>query len=161
MKILDEENIAVKLDILGEGELLSNCQAASKAMQKSVQIELLGTIPYGREFLGGAATISCCCSSTSDEQPRIVYDAYSQAVSVLANNTARLRDCIENGITGSIANCNDPVALANWLKQSAENLNLLQNMGMAGLKNARSLTHEEMHPQRWQLLLIMLEQSIK
>lgn len=52
MKILDEENIAVKLDILGEGELLSNCQAASKAMQKSVQIELLGTIPYGREFFG-------------------------------------------------------------------------------------------------------------
>jgi len=45
-KILDEENIAVKLDILGEGELLSNCQAASKAMQKSVQIELLGTILY-------------------------------------------------------------------------------------------------------------------
>ena len=52
MKILDEENIAVKLDILGKGELLSNCQAASKAMQKSVQIELLGTMPYGREFFG-------------------------------------------------------------------------------------------------------------
>jgi glycosyltransferase involved in cell wall biosynthesis len=63
MKILDEENIAVKLDILGEGELLSNCQAASKAMQKSVQIELLGTIPYGREFFRAAATISRCCSS--------------------------------------------------------------------------------------------------
>ncbi len=44
MKILDEENIAVKLDRLGEGELLSNCQAARKAMQKSVQIELLRTI---------------------------------------------------------------------------------------------------------------------
>jgi hypothetical protein len=60
-----------------------------------------------------------------------------------------------------IANCNDPVALANLLKQSGENLNLLQNMGMAGLKQARSLTHEEMHRQRWQLLLIMLEQSKK
>jgi hypothetical protein len=56
-----------------------------------------------------------------------------------------------------IPNCNDPVALANLLKQSAENLNLLQNMGMTGLKYARSLTHEEMHRQRWQLLLIMLE----
>jgi glycosyltransferase involved in cell wall biosynthesis len=50
MKILDEENIAVKLNIQGEGELLSNCQAASKAMQKSVQIELLGTILYCGEF---------------------------------------------------------------------------------------------------------------
>ncbi|MEG5031922.1 glycosyltransferase [Microcoleus sp. AT3-D2] len=162
MKILDEENIAVKLDILGEGELLSNCQAASKAMHKSVQIELLGTIPYGREFFSRLQQYhAVVVPSTSDEQPRIVYDAYSQAVSVLANNTAGLRDCIENGITGLIGNCNDPVALANLLKHSGENLSLLQNMGMAGLKYSRSLTHEEMHRQRWQLLLMMLEQSTK
>lgn len=162
MKILDEENIAVKLDILGEGELLSNCQAASKAMQKSVQIELLGTIPYGREFFSRLQQYhAVVVPSTSDEQPRIVYDAYSQAVPVLANNTAGLRDCIENGITGLIGNCNDPVALANLLKHSGENLNLLQNMGMAALNKAHSLTHEEMHRQRWQLLLTMLEESKK
>ena len=64
-----------------------------------------------------------------------------------------LRRTAQNSITGLIANCNDPVALANLLKQSGENLNLLQNMGLAGLKHARSLTHEEMHRQRWQLLL--------
>ncbi|MEG5063476.1 glycosyltransferase [Microcoleus sp. B3-A4] len=158
MKILDEQNIAVKLDILGEGQLLSNCQAASQAMQKSAQIELLGTLPYGSELFGRLQQYhAVVVPSLSDEQPRIVYDAYSQAVPVLANNTAGLRDCIENGITGSIAHCNDPVALANLLKQSGENLNLLQNMGMAALNKARSLTHQEMHRQRWQLLLIMLE----
>lgn len=162
MKILDEQNIAVKLDILGEGQLLSNCQAASQAMKKSAQIELLGTLPYGSELFGRLQQYhAVVVPSISDEQPRIVYDAYSQAVPVLANNTAGLRDCIENGITGSIANCNDPVALANLLKQSGENLNLLQKMGMAALKYARSLTHEEMHRQRWQLLLTMLEKSKK
>ncbi|MEG5041458.1 MULTISPECIES: glycosyltransferase [unclassified Microcoleus] len=162
MKILDEQNIAVKLDILGEGQLLSNCQAASQAMQKSAQIELLGTLPYGSELFGRLQQYhAVVVPSISDEQPRIVYDAYSQAVPVLANNTAGLRDCIENGITGSIAHCNDPVALANLLKQSGENLNLLQNMGMAALNKARSLTHQEMHRQRWQLLLIMLEKLKK
>jgi len=60
-----------------------------------------------------------------------------------------------------LINPNDPLALANLLKQSAENLNLLQNMGMAALKKARSLTHQEMHRQRWQLLLNMLAQSKK
>jgi hypothetical protein len=34
-------------------------------------------------------------------------------------------------------------------------------MGLAGLKHARRQTHEEMHRQRWQLLLIMFEQSKK
>jgi hypothetical protein len=70
-----------------------------------------------------------------------------------------LRDCIENGVTGSIANCDNPAALANLLKQSGENLNLQQNMGMAALKKDRSLSHQEMHKQRWQLLLSMLERS--
>jgi len=162
MKILEEENIAVKLDILGEGELLSNCQAASKELQKSAQIELLGTLAYGPELFGRLQQYhALVVPSISDEQPRVVYDAYSQAVPVLANNTAGLRDCIENGITGSIANCHNPAALANLLKQSGENLNLLQNMGMAALKKARSLTHQEMHRQRWQLLLSMLDRSPK
>jgi glycosyltransferase involved in cell wall biosynthesis len=154
MKILDGENIAFKLDIAGEGELLSNCQAASNAMQRSAKIEILGSIPYGREFFDRLQQYhAVVVPSISDEQPRIVYDAYSQAVPVVANNTAGLRDCIENGITGSIADCQEPAALANLLKQSAQNLNQLQNMGMAALKKARSLTHQEMHRQRWQILL--------
>ncbi|MCC3407418.1 MAG: glycosyltransferase [Microcoleus sp. PH2017_10_PVI_O_A] len=160
MKILDNENMTVELDILGEGELLSNCKAASNQMQKSAKINILGTIPYGPKFFDLLQQYhAIVVPSISDEQPRIVYDAYSQALPVLANNTAGLRDCIENGITGSIANCNDPIALANFLKQSAENLNLLQNMGIAALKKAHSLTHQEIHRQRWQLLLKMLDES--
>jgi hypothetical protein len=54
---------------------------------------------------------------------------------------------------------NDPLALANLLKQPSENLNQLQNMGMADLKKVRTLTHQEMHRQRWQLLLKMLDRS--
>jgi glycosyltransferase involved in cell wall biosynthesis len=50
MKILARENIAVKLDILGEGEQLSNCFAACKEQQKSAQIEVLGTLPYGQKI---------------------------------------------------------------------------------------------------------------
>ena len=67
MKILDEENIAVNLDILGEGELLSNCQAASNAMQKSVKIELFGNYSLRQRILRAAATISCYCSSQSSQ----------------------------------------------------------------------------------------------
>ena len=162
MKILDQENIAVKLDILGEGELLSNCQAASRAMQKSAQIEVLETLPYGPKLFEWFQQYhAIVVPSISDEQPRIVYDAYSQALPVLGSDTGGLRDCIENEKTGMLINPNDPVALANLLKQSGENLNLLQNMGMAALNKARSLTHQEMHRQRWQLLSIMLEESKK
>lgn len=161
MKILDEENISVKLDILGEGKLLSNCQAASKALHNSAQIEILGTLPYGPKLFERFQQYhAVVVPSISDEQPRIVYDAYSQAVPILGSDTGGLRDCIENEKTGILIAPNDPLALANLLKQSAENLNQLQNMGMAARKKACTLTHQEMHRQRWQLLLNMLERQL-
>ncbi|WP_293340709.1 glycosyltransferase [Microcoleus sp. CAWBG58] len=160
MKILARENIAVKLDILGEGELLSDCQAASKELQQSAQIEVLGTLPYGPKLFERLQQYhALVVPSISDEQPRIVYDAYSQAVPVLGSDTGGLRDCIENDKTGMLIAPNEPLALANLLKQSGENLNQLQNMGMEALKKSRSLTHQEMHRQRWQLLLKMLAVS--
>ncbi|MEG4014867.1 MULTISPECIES: glycosyltransferase [unclassified Microcoleus] len=161
MKILDEENISIKLDILGEGKLLSNCQAASKALHNSAQIEILGTLPYGPKLFERFQQYhAVVVPSISDEQPRIVYDAYSQAVPILGSNTGGLRDCIENEKTGMLIAPNDPLALANLLKQSAENLNKLQNMGMAARKKACTLTHQEMHRQRWQLLLNMLKREL-
>jgi glycosyltransferase involved in cell wall biosynthesis len=162
MKILDNKNIAVKLDILGEGELLSNCQVASNGMEQSAQIQILGTLPYGPEVFRLLQKYhAVVVPNLSDEQPRIVYDAYSQAVPVLASNTDGLRDCIQNHKTGVIVNSNDPVALADLIEWSGQNLPQLQSMGKASLQEAHRMTHQQMHRKRWQLLLKMLEQSKK
>lgn len=160
MKILDNKNIAVNLDILGDGKLLSQCKTLSNQLQKSVNIQLLGTLPYGKKFFRLLQEYhAIVVPSLSDEQPRIVYDAYSQAVPVLASNTDGLRDCIQNYKTGVMVNSNDPVALADSIEWSAQNLPQLQSMGKASLQQARSMTHQEMHRSRWQLLLKMLKSS--
>ena len=160
MKILDNKNIAVNLDILGDGTLLSECKTLSKNLQKSVKIQILGTVAYGKEFFRLLQEYhAIVVPSLSDEQPRIVYDAYSQAVPVLASNTDGLRDCIQNHKTGVIVNSNDPVALADLIEWSGQNLPQLQSMGKASLQQARSMTHQEMHRSRWQLLLKMLQPS--
>lgn len=160
MKILDQKNIAVNLDILGDGTRLSECKILSNQMQKSVKIQILGTVAYGKEFFRLLQEYhAIVVPSLSDEQPRIVYDAYSQAVPVLASNTDGLRDCIQNHKTGVIVNSNDPVALADLIEWSAQNLPQLQSMGKASLQQAHSMTHQEMHRSRWQLLLKMLQPS--
>jgi glycosyltransferase involved in cell wall biosynthesis len=160
MKILDNKNIAVNLDILGDGTLLSECKTLSNQLQKSVNIQVLGTLPYGKELFRLLQEYhAIVVPNLTDEQPRIVYDAYSQAVPVLATNTDGLRDCIQNYKTGVIANSNDPVALADLIEWSGQNLPQLQSMGKASLQQARSMTHQEMHRSRWQLLLKMLESS--
>ena len=160
MKILDDKNIAVNLDILGDGSLLNQCKILSNQLQKSVNIQFLGTLPYGKEFFRLLQEYhAVVVPNLSNEQPRIVYDAYSQAVPVLASNTDGLRDCIQNHTTGVIANSNDPVALADLIEWSAQNLSALQTMGKASLQQAHSMTHQEMHRSRWQLLLNMLDLS--
>lgn len=160
MKILDQKNIAVNLDILGDGTRLSECKILSNQMQKSVKMQILGTVAYGKELFQLLQEYhAIVVPSLSDEQPRIVYDAYSQAVPVLASNTDGLRDCIQNHKTGVIFNSNDPVALADLIEWSAQNLPQLQSMGKASLQQAHSMTHQEMHRSRWQLLLKMLQPS--
>ncbi|MEG4940384.1 hypothetical protein [Microcoleus sp. F4-D5] len=58
---------------------------------------------------------------------------------------------IHNHKTGVIVNSNDPVALAGSIEWSGQNLPQLQSMGKASLLQAHSMTHQEMHRQRWQL----------
>lgn len=160
MTLLDKENIPVKLDILGQGELFSECKKASERMKNSAEIRMRGTVSYGSEFFQLLQEYhALVVPSISDEQPRIIYDAYSQAVPILANDTAGLRNCIQNGETGILRRCNDPAALADLLKWSLQNLNQLETMGMAALNVAPILTHQKMHQQRWLLLLEMLDKS--
>lgn len=160
MRLLDEENIPVKLDILGQGELFSECEKASKSLKKSVNIRMRGTVSYGREFLQLLQKYhAVVVPSLSDEQPRIVYDAYSQAVPLLASDTDGLRDCIQHGKTGMLTRSSDPVALADLFKWSLQNMKQLESMGMTTLEIAHSLTHQKMHQKRWSLLLKMVDKS--
>ena len=162
MKVLNKDSVSVELDILGEGELLNECETASHQVQGTVKIRLLGTVPYGWEFFRLLQNYhAIVVPSISDEQPRIVYDGYSQAIPAIASNTAGLRDCIRNGETGILVNPGDPIALADKIKWSLSNLNQLENMGMKSLKVASSMTHQTMHRKRWQLLLNVLDEFAK
>jgi glycosyltransferase involved in cell wall biosynthesis len=151
------ERVPVDLDILGDGDQLESCHIARDALKHSAQIRLLGTVPYGEELFellrGYHAVVA---PVLSDEQPRIVYDAYSQAVPVIASDTDGLRSCVENGTTGMLVNSNDHVALAHRLKWAQQNPEQLKLMGLAALDVARRLTHRAMHEKRWTLLLKLL-----
>ena len=67
----------------------------------------------------------------------------------------RLSPIPKNGKTGKLTKPNDPVALAELLKWSGQNLHQLETMGMAAIETARTLTHQQMHRQRWEILLQM------
>jgi glycosyltransferase involved in cell wall biosynthesis len=154
MQILSAENVPVKLDMIGRGELLDECEKVSQSIDSPVEIRLLGMVPYGPKLFEQLRHYhAIVVPSISDEQPRIVYDAYSQALPVLASNTAGLRDCVQDSVTGILMEPNNPVALANVFKWSLQKVHHLEKTGLRARQVAQTMTHEEMHRQRWQLLL--------
>jgi glycosyltransferase involved in cell wall biosynthesis len=148
----------VTLDILGSGGLLPMCRQLSDELQGPTLVNVLGTVDYGAplfELLRRYHAV--VVPSISDEQPRIVYDAYSQGVPVLGTRTAGLRDCIVDDKTGWLVEPNNADALALLIERATTNIAALQPMGMEALRVARSMTHQRMHRERHRLLLQLTE----
>jgi glycosyltransferase involved in cell wall biosynthesis len=159
IRVLARKNIPVTLDILGSGDLADKCKEVSAELHGLTHVNMLGTVAYGAplfELLQRYHAV--ILPSISDEQPRIVYDAYSQGVPALASGTAGLRDCIHESQTGWLIEPNNVEALSSVIERAAANVEELRRMGMEALRVARSMTHRRMHLER-QLLLLQMTRS--
>jgi glycosyltransferase involved in cell wall biosynthesis len=152
LDLAEAKGLPLHLDVLGSGELFDECQAAAAKLRHKTRLNLLGTIPYGPDFFAKLHDYhAVVVPSLSDEQPRIVFDAFSQGVPVLASNTPGLRDCVHTS-AGWLFPPGDARALFDIWWQAAEQRGALQALGLAGLGIARQMTHRQMHVKRWHLL---------
>ena len=143
----------IMLSILGEGDLKSECTTLASELTGVTSVRVLGTVPYGGPLFALIREYDALVVPTiSDEQPRIVFDAYSQAVPVLASDTAGLRSCVREGETGLLATPNDVAALVALLQYASQHRLELKQLGLQSLKYAHEMTHQEMHRQRVVLL---------
>jgi len=158
MRKLSASGCKLELSILGKGELLESCQQAQEQIDGDVKVSLLGTVSYGEEFFKVLREYhAVIIPSISDEQPRLVFDAYSQAVPVLASSTHGLRVCVEEGVTGRFFEANSSDSIAELLQSlKPDDLNALS---LSALRYAHSLTHQEMHRKRVVLLREILKES--
>lgn len=145
---------AVELVILGDGELRSACEAAATHIAPGSAIRVLGSLPYDDSFFEQIRKAhAVVVPSLSDEQPRIVYDAWSQGVPVIASRTPGLADRIRPGVNGWLCEVGSTTSLADTLRQAAKQPEQLRRMGLSALDSAQALTHREMHRQRLELIL--------
>lgn len=154
LRALAATDVDLTLDIIGDGPLADECRAlATDLGHGRLRVNFLAPVEYGAPFLsllrGYHAVI---VPSIGDEQPRLVYDAYAQAVPVLASSTAGLRDCVIENRTGRFCPPADSSGLAELLAWAAAHPDELERMGLTGLMHAHSLTHQKMHAKRATLL---------
>ena len=147
IRLLAAKDLHVTLDILGAGELLSMCRQIGDELQGGTRVKVLGTVAYGAPLFDLLRRYhAVVVPSISDEQPRIVYDAYSQGIPVLGTRTPGLRACIDESVTGWLVEPNDAAALATVIERASFDLSALERMGITALGVARSSDASENAP---------------
>lgn len=154
-----EAGTDVEFSIIGGGPLRDECIAAARSLASKASVTVLDEVPYGDPFLellrGFDAVL---VPSLSDEQPRIAYDALSQAVPVIGSATGGIREVVESGVSGRLSPPNDVGSLAESIVWAGRNRSALQEMGLRGLANVRLATHQAMHRNRHRLLRDALDE---
>ena len=141
----------VQLDIIGEGPLLAEWQ--QMAARNPGHIAVLKQVPYGPTFFSLLRNYhAVIVPSLSDEQPRIVFDAFSQAVPAIGADTGGISEIVADGKTGILFHRGDADSLAQVMTAAASNRAGLQTMGIAALSRSWKSTHSGMHQTRSEII---------
>jgi glycosyltransferase involved in cell wall biosynthesis len=152
LRALEARGVGARVDFIGRGEERDAVLAAAAAL-RTVRISVLEPVPYGKEFFELLRRYHAVLVPTlTDEQPRIVFDASSQAVPVIASDTGGHRPYVDDELTGRLVPAGDAAALAAAIERANAAPAELRAMGLVALGEARGRTHQAMH--RWRSRLI-------
>jgi glycosyltransferase involved in cell wall biosynthesis len=145
-----QPHLQMDIDIIGEGPLKSLVETAVLSSD-FIRVHLLSPISYGAAFFELVRKYHLVVvPSLGDEQPRILFDAYSQSVPVLASSTEGIRNHVLLGETGWLIPPGDAERLAEALANACPAA--LELAGLKALEHVRGMTHKAMHLERWRSL---------
>jgi glycosyltransferase involved in cell wall biosynthesis len=150
---LDAEKKPVLVDVIGDGPRRNACELEVGRLDH-VRLRVLSPVEYGAPFFSLLRRYhAALVPSLGDEQPRIVFDAFAQAVPVIASDTDGLRPHVADGETGYLVERGDLIALAAAIARATESPAELERLGMNALARAPRFTHRGMHEERWRILV--------
>lgn len=138
-------DLNVSVDVIGDGPLRAQVAEAVARLGPD-RLRLLDPVPYGAPFMellrGYHAVL---VPSITDEQPRILFDATSQAVPVLASDTEGHYGLISEGVNGWRFEAANAGALLKALRQAGSEPMSLRRLGLKARIWAEGRTHDAMH----------------
>jgi glycosyltransferase involved in cell wall biosynthesis len=144
------------VDVVGEGELREACAAA--ATLRPDRLRLLDSVPHGQAFSTLLDRYPAVVVPTrSDEQPRVLFDAFARGVPAIVSGTAANREIAEHSGACRVFPVGDIGALAALMEQALRDVEGLRPLSEHALGFARSHTHSAMHKTRARLLVDSLD----
>ncbi len=153
VNILHKNGTVVHIDIMGSGDLEDQCKEFAMKNHGTVTVSFIAPVPYGVPFFKNLSNYDALLlPSLSEEQPRIIYDAYGQGLCIIASNTSGLTEVCVDGENAIIFERGEPQALADAISDGVNDQPNLVKLGMSGLSLARTKTHQQVHIDREQFL---------
>ncbi|MVV47824.1 glycosyltransferase [Pseudomonas sp. PB120] len=148
IKKLKGTDIKIDITIMGLGPLKEKCQRFTNRDHGGINVIYQEPVDYGQDFFETVAEYDWVLIPTlKQEQPRIIFDAFSQGVPVIGSDTSGIRDItnVDNAFTFEMGNA---ASLAAVISHVARHSDLALKMGLAGLEYATGKTHLQMHLDR-------------
>lgn len=149
IEILQQKNIALRIDLMGSGDMEAACKEFASLKHGSVDVSFIETVPYGLPFFKLLREYDVMIvPSLKEEQPRIIFDAYSQAMCIIGSDTSGITELCkhkENALICKLGNAED---LAEAIIYASQNKHQLIEMGLNGLNFVKTKTHQKMHIER-------------
>ena len=146
---LKNMGVTVDITIMGSGDLREDCRAFALREFGNTKVIFREPVDYGIEFFSVLCDFDVVLvPNLKEEQPRIVFDAFSQGLGVIASDTTGILDITADGINAVICKSGDSRSLAEAIRHVAKNPDLVLQMGLHGLNYANGKTHRQMHLDR-------------
>lgn len=146
----------IHITIMGSGELEKKCQSFIENYSGNIKIKLSPPIDYGPAFFEEIKKHDLVLVPTlKQEQPRIIFDAFSQGTPVIGADTSGIKDITNTDNTIYFKRAN-PSSLAKAISDIDLSKQDMLEMALSGLSYAAGKTHSRMHKIREEFLLSTL-----
>ncbi|MDB6178892.1 glycosyltransferase [Paracoccus sp. Z330] len=153
LRQLEETGRSIQIDIVGSGTMSDEIRDFATSASH-VRVTMLPEVSYATEFLPLLRKYHAILVPTiGDEQPRVILDAFSQGVPVIAADTAGNCEVATDGINALMFERGNPDGLARCLSDRNLTPARLHKLADAARDKAVNCTHQMMHRQRADLLV--------
>ncbi|MFX0140125.1 MAG: glycosyltransferase [Candidatus Hodarchaeota archaeon] len=121
VNIVNEHNIDIKLNIVGEGAFRDELIKEITKLNLSSQIKLLGKLPNSRVIRLMAESGIFILPSISEGLPRVIIEAMTQKTPVIATAVGGNIEIIESGLTGILVRPRDEKELSKAILKLIRN----------------------------------------
>lgn len=159
--VCESDPVEIEIDLMGEGPLKERCATFVAAHSGPVTVRLLDPLSYGAPFFSHLRRYhGALLANRQQEQPRILFDVFSQGVPVISSDTAGVRQVVAEGQDALLYAVGDAEGMAEAVLRFSGDSDLREAMSRKALERVRGFSQRRMHEEREDFLQACLKSEV-